>query len=104
LLSFTFSLGFGQELGRGAAAARFAKAPVGILAFIKETQSDSAKSGGRPAASARGFGKSGALWFREARRRPRAPVGGRNYSSPLNFLKSEGKRDFYSRCVNLNAL
>jgi len=36
--------------------------------------SDSAKSGGRPAASARPDGKTGASWFREARRRPRAPV------------------------------
>jgi len=84
---------FSRKLGRGTGvAARFAKAPVGILAFIKEIQNDSAKRGGRPAASARAFGKTGALWFREARRCPRAPVDAGNHSNPLYFLKSGGKR------------
>ena len=59
-------------------AARFAKAPAGILAFIEEDKSDSAKRGGRPAASARSYGKTSASGFREARRHPRALISIRN--------------------------
>jgi len=42
------------KLGLGTGmAGRFAKAPAGIYAFIGETKRDSAKEGGRPAASPR---------------------------------------------------
>jgi len=44
------------------------------LAITNDAKSDSAKSGGRPAASARPYGKISTLLFREARRCPRAPV------------------------------
>jgi hypothetical protein len=63
-----------QKLRLGArVAARFAKAPVGILISLSETKDFSAKRGGRPPASARPHGKTAASWFREARRCPRAP-------------------------------
>ena len=60
--------------GRGTAA-RFAKAPAGILTFLGVTQRVSAKKGGRPVAPASSKGKTTASWFCEARRHPRVPVG-----------------------------
>src|SRR5512139_1810604 len=80
------------RLGSGVAA-RFAKAPAGIVISLSETKGFSAKRGGRPPASARPHGKTAASWFREARRCPRAP-GGWNLLISLYFLKvKEGKHN-----------
>src|SRR5512139_2788583 len=82
-----------QKLRLGAGvAARFAKAPVGILISLSETKGFSATRGGRPPASACSYGNTTALWFREARRCPRALAGAWNLLISLYFLRSEGRQ------------
>jgi len=76
----------GREPGLGAGvAARFAKAPVGISALPQRNQ-----MGFRKERPARSYGKTGASWFCEVWRCPRALVKLWNSLNPFYFLKSEG--------------
>ena len=71
-------------------AARFAEAPAGNSAFIGESQKRFRKERRKACGPALNHGKTTALWFREARRCPRAPPGAPKYLIPLCFRESEG--------------
>jgi hypothetical protein len=63
--------------------------------FHRQSQKRFRKERRKACGPALNHGRTTALWFREARRHPRAPPGAPKYLIPLVFRKSEGGGKFF---------
>ncbi|MCX5913860.1 MAG: hypothetical protein NTV04_18235, partial [Deltaproteobacteria bacterium] len=91
LAPFTLNHCFGKNasIGRGDGGA--IRGSTGReFPFHRQSQKRYPKERRKACGPALNHGKTTALWFREARRCPRAPPGAPKYLIPLVFRKSEG--------------